>query len=68
MSNNTNTSIIPKKNTFGKCPHCHNGQTYIEDEIDNTDVVCLHCGYRNYIEPEPKPVSPELKMHFMEKL
>lgn len=29
----------------GKCPRCR-GDVYLEETIDDTELVCLQCGFR----------------------
>ena len=32
---------------FKKCPRCQ-GDAYLEDNGDNSDIVCLQCGWRAF--------------------
>jgi len=34
------------------CPKCE-GDLYIEENIDGTDLVCLQCGHRPVFSPRP---------------
>jgi hypothetical protein len=40
------------------CPHCH-GDVFIEEDVDNSYLKCLQCGYEKALHTEVFPVRKE---------